>query len=966
MSGRYTHIKEFVDWMGEDLRSSDILRPKGFSKGSKNCLHSPQGAAMQRPGSKFVQSGYGRFGITTFETTSIAGVNKKEIIGFGASTAVGSSVPWRLVKSTFTLTNSHATDAATVSMVYVEATTDFRFSITRSAASLCNIDLGIGTESVPYYLSDLDTAVSALTSFAMTAPTNGSTTPAAYMELLDAQTVAANGGTLTVSYWYWEEIWSTRPYYEFSATDVSIANNTIATEFFGLEINPFREEQPVKIFGTSTLPTGLTAGTQYYIKDATPGLVKLSLTAGGAAIDITGVGAGRMFLRGDYSNQIGYQHYAEEFGTMEFTNVSTVNLNNVLYCGAKQRADSSELGAFSGGQDLKRIHIGKYDGQRFYRAGIMGGTVIFSAADIAAASKTDHKGTFVRTGFSGTDLQYRSYLKFVDKAGNVIEGTNTTDQTAVVSPATEIVQLSMVTIPSVISSLGFNTAGAVTTAAGSSTLTYAVDDGFGNDQGLKVGDIGYFWCARQLRFIQREVVTASATSITFDSKSLDQDSTSTTYDDGQAPSINDEAQISANLRIVIMVTGASGYQHLTEIPFSILYQDYYVDDGDEAGDEVVEQIISHDLPPPSQFVTSFNTHLMLFGDETNRRLCHFSDIESPEYVPAVTNNFALPQDMTAGKQSGDVFVAWGERKYIGTVSGDLTSFAFRVDQIADNIGTFNQDGVQQIDESTLFFPTHKGPYVLSNGRDLVPLGAVKYPDGKVASRIEPFFTRLYNATEEQPLWARVTATVIQKDSLYVLHIPFEDPAKPGFATSNSVTWVFDFGRGTWWPWYGLNMAGGAAVMDDVVYWTSRIHDAQAGADNDNITCRLSQQQRLKGKYNYADHDQYINWIFPMHWENLGDPGLFKRFLRARLFSHETRLAASSAVTLKAYVDYSAANLAYTNALTWASQLELKPKLKAEICRAMMLEISSTAYFQPFPLSGLEIEATANFRQEMKD
>lgn len=966
---RYTHIKEFVDFMGEDLRSSDILRPKGFSKGSKNCLHTPQGGVTQRPGSKFTTNGYGRFGITAFETTDLTGVSKSELIGFGAASAEESAVPWRLVKGTFTLTNNDVLNPATVSMVYVEATADFRFSITRSAASLCNIDLGTGTEAVPYSLADLDTAVSALTTFGMSAPTIGSTTPAAYMELLDAETVAAGGGTLTVDYWYWEEIYSTKPLYEFDSTYVDTGNDLIGVSLLGVvEINPFRNGDVVTYFGTSTAPTGLTNNTQYYIVGAKSGSVQLSLTLGGAAINLTGTGAGRMFLRGTRSNQVGFKHYVTEFPQTNYQNVSTVNLNGVLYSAAIQPEDSTELGKDGG---MKSSHIAKYDGQRFYRTGFFNNTGSFfsSISSIAAGTVTDVKGSKARSAFTLDGQNYLSFLVQVDKAGNIVEQGKPTNSPGIVSTSSVVPKLTNA-FPTFYSACGYNTAVAVTTSAAGPTLTYSVDNGFGGDQELKVGDIAYFWDERQDRFIQRLVTAATVTSITFDAKSLDPNPDSPNYDDGASPTLNDETAISANLRVAIYrnTDTDTTFKFVAEIPYSNVYADYYDDmPNADLGAEYVDPLISRDPPPPgSVILATYNNLLMMSADPTRARTVFYSDVDSPEYFQVGITEFDLPKPVNGMRQSGDVFLVGGKRDYIGVVTGDLTNFAFRVDQIANHIGFLSHDGVQQIDESTLFFPTHKGPYVLANGRDLVPLGAVKYPDGKTVSRIEPFFTRLYNATEEQPCFERCVATVIPKDSLYVLFVPFEDPSKPGFATSNSVTWVFDFGRGTWWPWYGLNMAGGATVLNDVVYWTSRIHDGQAGADNDNITCRLSQQQRLKGKYNYADHDQYIDYVFPMHWENLGDPGLFKRFLRARLFSHESRLAASIQVILKGYVDYSTANLSFTNTLTWASQLELKPKLKAEVCRSVMLELSSQRYYEPFPLSGLEIEAVANFRAEMKD
>lgn len=962
MAGRYTHISEFVDFMGEDLRSSDILRPQGFSKGSKNCLHSPQGAVTQRPGSKFVNSGYGRFGLTVFETTDLGGVSKKELLGFGSATTEECNAPWRLVKSTFTLTNNHATDAATVSMVYVEATTDFRFSITRSAASLCNIDLGIGTEGSPYMLSSLDTAVSALTTFGMSAPTNGSTTPAAYMELLDAQTVAASGGTLTVNYWYWERCNSSPFIQAFETSDVVVADDTISLTYLSSQNkryrNVLRDDDVVRFFNSGGgLPAGIAAGVDHYVVSATINTIKVSLTLGGAAINITTQGTGNHWVKCTTSNIATLKNYALNMGQDTQRNVSSAVVNNVLYTP-------------SGIGDIKTNRTAKYDGQRFYGTGLPMGLRIIVVGSLATASYTDAKGTSTRTARTFADETYSTSWKYIDKAGNIFEGAlSEADDNAPAGSVVSQVQWSRVMGLNDIGMTGCNAAYAVATAGGTS-LTISCDDGTGGNHTILAADIAYFFDSRQGRFIQRRVGSRNSSTIVITTESLDTDTTSPNYDDGLTPTVLIEAAISCNLRIVIWRSADSTttpLKALVEIPWCPIYTSYFDDSNMPANaGEYVEPAYIPDPLPACADLTAFNDQLIMFGDIKHPNTYRFSDVENTEASSEATHGFDIPVRAIAAKQSGDVLCLWGYDNYIGVMTGDLSSFAFRVDRIADNIGTFNQGGVQQIGESALFFPTHKGPYVLSNGRDLLPLGAIKYPDGMTASRIEPFFTRLYNATEEQPCFDRITATVIPKDNFYVMFVPFEDPAKPGFATSNSVAWVFDFGRGVWWPWYGLNMAGGAAVLDDVVYWTSRIHDAQAGADNDNITCRLSQQQRLKGKYNYADHDQYIDWSMPMHWEALGQPGFFKRYLRLRVSSHETRLAASTQVVLTGAIDYDTTATVDSNTLTWASEKDLKPKLSGKVCRSRLFTLSSTRYFEPFVLSGLEIEAVANFRQAMKE
>ncbi len=215
--------------MGLDLRSSDLTRGKGFaSDGSQDFMHSPQGGLKTRYGSKMIMNAsIGRTGMVRFDTTSMTGVSKTEIILFGGTTTGLSVGPKRLVTNTFVLTNSHASVAATVTHFYDEATSQFRFKIVRGT-TLIDQALGVGTEGSPYMLSSLETAVDALTSFAMSTPASASAVPAACMELIPATTVAANGGTLTVYYYYVEDVptTATGPYATLENTTYEVGSES--------------------------------------------------------------------------------------------------------------------------------------------------------------------------------------------------------------------------------------------------------------------------------------------------------------------------------------------------------------------------------------------------------------------------------------------------------------------------------------------------------------------------------------------------------------------------------------------------------------------------------------------------------------------------------------------------------------------------------------------------------------------
>ncbi len=884
MGAPYSHISELLAFFGLDLRSSDLTRKRGFaSDGSQDCMHSAQGAIKTRYGSKVFDNVAGKVGICRYDTTSILGVSKTEIIGFGANSIGNSTYPYRLVKSSFVLTNSHASTAATVTHYYDEATTQFRFKIVRGT-TLIDQGLGTGLEGGPYTLASLETAVDALTSFSMSTPANASAQPAAFMELLTGSTVAANGGTLTVYYYYWDVI------------DSTVSNaNTVAT-----------------------------------LKNA-------------------------MF----------------EVGAESCRNVSTAVVRGVLY----MAPGNTVAQAMNGDTIISTAVLTKYDGQDFYRAGFADADIssqlapnFNSTAAVPAVSLSDSKGTrTVSQGFTGA-YNYGASIVRIDKAGNRIE-SNVIDSIGsgggTASGGYILVQVQNLT-NFVTADKAYGYRSAKVNGVMSSTLTLTVDSGYT----LTVGSIAYFWETGQERFIQREVTALpSATSITISTYSLDSDPASPNYDIGGTVSTLDNALITNNFRLVIWRTKAGGQSLFisSERPLGLLsgghqYEYDETTDGN-LGAEYVAPDYPHSEPPKTRYIAAFNDQLIAFGNDQRATTVYFSD-DSPEYFPAGTHEFDLDEKVNGGHQTGEVF-AIGTRNTLNIVSGDLRNFAFRVSKVGNNIGVTSHFSMKEAMEGVLMFSSYKGPYVLYGGRDLKPLGAMEVRPGVLASRLEPYWTTLYGPTAEKPVFERAIAEVLPNDNWYVLFVPVEDPAEPGFATSDSVVFAYNYARDAWYKWTGLNMAGGMAVLDDELVFSSRSYDGSGAPSYDDIETQTRFMQKRKAQYNYADHATAITFRHRSHWEALGKPSFFKRFLRLKTY-FETFAAAATALTVKTYVDYDTSKLSMTDTLSLTDQKSIKIKLKSEVCSSMQLVYESSAYYQPVAISGYELETLAAFRPEFKE
>ena len=78
----------------------------------------------------------------------------------------------------------------------------------------------------------------------------------------------------------------------FASVDTTLANDQLLSVAHGLADN-----DRVMLFNvfSETLPTGLTEGTVYFVVNSAANTFKVSLTQGGAAVDITAVGGGELF-----------------------------------------------------------------------------------------------------------------------------------------------------------------------------------------------------------------------------------------------------------------------------------------------------------------------------------------------------------------------------------------------------------------------------------------------------------------------------------------------------------------------------------------------------------------------------------------------------------------------------------------------------------------------------------------------
>ncbi len=982
--GKYKYVKSFSEFNGLDLRSSEVTRPRGFARESLNVMRGPTGSLNTRWGTKLRGKSVGAFGMWPYEATDMLSAAKSEILAAGSDILIKNHELYRQTGGTMTISNSGV--AVTVSLYWDTATSQYRCRVVRAGVTLLNQALGTGLEAVPYPISDLSVAIDALSG--INAPISGTgSQAAAFIDVIDDQ-VIANGGSYTCTFGTWTAVNRPRWMWKVETTDVSIANDTInlqaALGANGTVYNPLRDGDQVfwaaRNNGVSACPLPFVVGTTYYVVSATNSTVKLAATSGGAALNITTTGANQFYLCTTTLNPgATFWNYAAELGQSTFRPVSSVQLRGARYFTAGRNVTGT--GSASLGY-RESAGLSKYDGQIFCRAGLPQYTfnLQITGTPIAAGTYTDCKGAAARTSVTGwDDPRYDFNYRYIDKIGNVIDGQLAGEFNSGTGHAVNGVldlDLGEDQSQTILSRLGFNTNYGIVDAGASNTVSHVASDGCSNNHTLNVGDIAYFWDSRQSRFIQREVAGVVGPTLVFSGTSLDLDRLSPNYDDGLPPSIASGTAVSANMRIAIWRSMGVGTDDapkylVNEIPWCPVYSIYYDDKVDSSlGADLIVPAYVPSLPPPSRYIALFNSQLVSCGDDANPNTISFEDIETPEGMPLGTHSFDLPRAAKGVAQSGDVLVTGTDQK-IHIVTGDLSQFKFRVQAISDNVGILAHESMRQVEEGLLFFESTVGPYALAGGTRLAPLGAMKYPDGREASRVEPYFTADYSLSTYQPAFCRAIGVVIPKDRLYILFVPNELPAHPGFTqraadiTTGSVAWVFDYGRSEWFRWTGVDFSA-CCVKDDTLYYAQRAYTGfGSGVDYTNLGSLYGYQVRNKGKYCYADHDLPLTWTFQPHWESLGKPGQFKRGIRCRI-STEGLLVNPTPLTFKSYVDYDTALVSTNTDISWALEKNIKVKLGGETCRSIMVEFGSSQYYRPFSMSGFELELVADFREGFKE
>jgi hypothetical protein len=389
--------------------------------------------------------------------------------------------------------------------------------------------------------------------------------------------------------------------------------------------------------------------------------------------------------------------------------------------------------------------------------------------------------------------------------------------------------------------------------------------------------------------------------------------------------------------------------------------------------------VAHGLPPIGRYLTTFKNQLFISGVSTDVNNVFYSGLNSPEYFPPGGNAFlvdAFQGSKVRGLGSLHTAVIVFKDVSIQAVTGDIGADNFAVNEISyGGIGCMAHASIQKLN-GALYFLSRTGIYTVDITNGVVPKG----------KKIQSEFTKASVAFNLQ----KAVAGSWLRENKYLLFMPVEGTDGSGHKYADKTTsyvYVHDYKWDAWHKWTNINAQGGFAYSDtmNLMYFTSRRLDTQSLT----TTFESAIFNTYGNRNDYSDHNEAINWSYAINWIDLGDPAVYKKFLRCRFFTLPSDVLSGDAslysMTVQQEIDFATPapiaiwdvdftggangyDTAGWGATPWGDSLlpGLKSKLKGSKCRTMRLVFLNDNIGQNVLISGFEIEAVLPYSVHIKE
>tara|TARA_R100000951_G_C2651368_1_gene184503 strand:+ start:801 stop:3245 length:2445 start_codon:yes stop_codon:yes gene_type:complete len=402
---------------------------------------------------------------------------------------------------------------------------------------------------------------------------------------------------------------------------------------------------------------------------------------------------------------------------------------------------------------------------------------------------------------------------------------------------------------------------------------------------------------------------------------------------------------------------------------SLVYLDYLADDKINNNNFISQGDYPegrHDLPPKGSYITAHQGSLIISGNpsfptEVNYSLPDFNTITEEigtEYFTPANNvivDGTVGGPITAVKSLQDSLFIFHDNT-ISVLTGDITTpgvQALRKDVVSTHgeIGAFSQASIQEL-ESSLLFLADEGIHAINS--------KLNYPK-EMSTAIKPLLTNNKLARSQAVSFFSADDDIVG----FYIPTPGKDP----------VVYILDVKHDAWIQWDNVDMAGGVIRHQKDTYFVSK----------DKNMLRLQKIKKRGDESDYSDHNQAISFDAVTAWDSLGDPNVFKKFLRLKVFITDTNLDFESGqFILEVYMrrNFSSLDLgpieldssylggwSYNNwgEFTWGDHgfEGIRTKMFGK-ARSMALRFKNQEINKNILISGLAFEIAAPYRPEIKE
>lgn len=655
------------------------------------------------------------------------------------------------------------------------------------------------------------------------------------------------------------------------------------------------------------------------------------------------------FADADYNSNAPFTQYFANKGNDSLENISHVVLNNNMY--------------FANGYD----ELMKYDGAKVYRAGLpkpAAPTVTeITTPQNVNDTNNNHLGVTNGTG----SYYYRYVLKYTDANGNTI--TSQPSDYVKLSHSGASRHVIKVDIPELAAGTGFDIS-----SPNMKILLYRTK---GSIDDSTVAGANFY------------LINTGDTNLT------------STISASDAAALSTAAPNAINLTLDVPAPPGTGEGTLTmgdilntdadAVTGTITFLDY-LEDSDpnnptpyQTTDTLfLEEYVEgrHDLPPKGRYLTVHQGCLVIagrhdFGNEFNYSLPDLNLITGEigtEYFPSDDRSLIVESPdggkITAVASLKDSLYVFHENA-ITYLTGDISVTGAplpRKDVLTKQglIGSSSHQSIQEY-ESTLSFLSEDGIYNInaSNG----------FPS-QLSKNITPLF-------RNKELIKKRALSFYDKDSqLFLFYIPREGTYNNTLhATDESTIFCLDTTNGAWFTWKGLNMAGGVTTFNEETYFMAREYDS-ATVSVVNRLCKIKKRDDFT---DYTDHNKSIKFTLVTSWESLGEPTLFKKFIRSKTFIRDSAKALECPeFTLKLYlrkdftdydigpVELKSGQLGGWGSTIWGQSLwgdrgfeGIRTKLLGK-AKSLAFHYENENVNENVLITGIAYEIAAPYRQEIKE